>query len=222
MPFVIKGLLFDKDGTLFDFTASWGGWTRALLTDLAQQGRDLETLAQKVGYDLGSGQFARSSPVIAGTPDDICDVLEITEDQRAALILSAMHAPQSEAAPLAPLLGRLRAAGLVLGVATNDAEDVARAHLAHVADQFAFFAGFDSGFGAKPMPGMQQAFLAQTGLAPGAVAMVGDSRHDLIAGRKAGMVCVAVLTGVATAEDLAPCADLVLPDISHLPRWLGL
>ena len=52
--------------------------------------------------------------------------------------------------------------------------------------------------------------------------MVGDSRHDLIAGRAAGMATLGVLTGVAGAEDLAPLADLVRPDIGHLPQILGL
>ncbi|MGR3462852.1 MAG: HAD family hydrolase, partial [Roseovarius sp.] len=50
--------------------------------------------------------------------------------------------------------------------------------------------------------------------------MVGDSTHDLIAGRAAGMACVGVLPGTATQADLAPFADAVLPDIGHLPGWL--
>ncbi|MFD2856539.1 HAD family hydrolase [Seohaeicola zhoushanensis] len=50
--------------------------------------------------------------------------------------------------------------------------------------------------------------------------MVGDSTHDLFAGRTAGMHTVGVLTGVAGHEDLAPHADVVLPDIGHLPAWL--
>ena len=52
--------------------------------------------------------------------------------------------------------------------------------------------------------------------------MVGDSPHDLVAGRAAGMTAVAVLTGIATEADLGPLADVVLPDIGHLPGWLGL
>jgi phosphoglycolate phosphatase len=28
---MIKALIFDKDGTLFDFRQSWGAWTLALL-----------------------------------------------------------------------------------------------------------------------------------------------------------------------------------------------
>ncbi|MEC9104658.1 MAG: HAD hydrolase-like protein, partial [Pseudomonadota bacterium] len=56
---------------------------------------------------------------------------------------------------------------------------------------------------------------------PAHVAMVGDSTHDLIAGRAAGMVTVAVLTGLADAETLGPHADVVLPHIGHIPGWLA-
>ena len=51
--------------------------------------------------------------------------------------------------------------------------------------------------------------------------MVGDSLHDLQSGRAAGMVTIAVLTGVADTSELAPFADVVLPDISHIPAWLA-
>ena len=64
------------------------------------------------------------------------------------------------------------------------------------------------------------AFLRQTGLDPRRTAMVGDSRHDLQAGRAAGMRTVAVLTGIAKAPELAPLADVVLPDIGHLGAWI--
>lgn len=50
--------------------------------------------------------------------------------------------------------------------------------------------------------------------------MVGDSRHDLAAGQAAGMRTVGVLTGLASARDLADGATVVLPDIGHLPAWV--
>jgi phosphoglycolate phosphatase len=134
----------------------------------------------------------------------------------------AESAPQANATPLVPLFDGLRARGLRLGVATNDAEGPARAHLnaAGVSGHFDFVAGFDSGHGAKPSPGQLLAFARAVGVAPDRVAMVGDSTHDLIAGRNAGMVTVGVLTGMAGAQDLRPFADAVLPDIGHLPDWL--
>ena len=55
----------------------------------------------------------------------------------------------------------------------------------------------------------------------GRIAMVGDSLHDLVAARAAGMHAVAVLTGHADERRLTGHADVVLPDIGYLPGWLG-
>ena len=85
------------------------------------------------------------------------------------ILASTAAAPQVEAMPLVPLLDRLLAAGLTLGLATNDFGGPARSHLerAGILDRFAFVAGYDSGHGAKPEPGMLAAFCAATGIPPG-------------------------------------------------------
>jgi phosphoglycolate phosphatase len=153
-------------------------------------------------------------------------VLPATEEAplRRMVLESTAATHQIEVTPLVPLLDRLLAAGLTLGLATNDSEVPARAHLerAGILDRFAFVAGYDSGHGAKPEAGQLAAFCALTGIPAAACAMVGDSTHDLDSARAAGMTAVAVLTGLATRDDLAPHADVVLDDISALPRWLGL
>lgn len=226
---MIDGLIFDKDGTLFDFRISWGRWAATFLRRIASDEAHAVRLGQAIGYDLSSGTFAPDSPVIAATAADIAAALvrelpgitvaELTD----RIDASAGMAPMSEAVPLRPLLDSLRGKGLRLGLATNDSEVPARQHLENhgITDCFDFIAGYDSGHGAKPGPGMCLAFARQTGLEPARVAMVGDSRHDLEAGRAAGMRTIAVLTGVAKREDLAPHADVVLPDIGAIPAWLS-
>lgn len=227
----ISAILFDKDGTLFQFGATWEAWARAFLMratedDLARAVR----LGDAIGFDLAGGHFRRDSIVIAGTPAEVADALapHLPHLSRNGVIdmlnEEAELAPQAEAVPLLPYLQALRARGLRLGVATNDAEAPARAHLntAGVAGCFDFVAGFDSGHGAKPAPGQLLAFSRAVDVLPAHVAMVGDSTHDLIAGRSAGMTTVGVLTGMAGASELDPFADVVLPDIGHLPGWLGL
>ncbi len=225
----IMGLVFDKDGTLFDFQATWSRWSAALIDELAQGNAALAgILGRAIGFDPADRSYAPDSPVIAGTPDDIarCLLPHLPQMSLTALVtrmnLGSAQADLSQAVPLVPLFDALRARGLRIGLATNDAEAPARAHLeaSGVAGHFDFVAGFDSGFGGKPEPGMLLAFSRAFGLAPAQVAMVGDSRHDLIAGRAAGMVTLGVLTGLATAQDLLPLADAVLPDIGHLPGWL--
>lgn len=227
----IRGIVFDKDGTLFDFSRTWEQWAQNALTRLAHvaQAPDMiDIMGAAIGYNLSSGKFARDSVVIAGTPREVAEALDTCLPDMSLpdiiLILNqeAARAPQSEAAPLVPLLTELRQRGLRLGVATNDAEAPACAHLeqAGIADFFDFVAGFDSGYGAKPQPGQLLGFCEATGCAAATCLMVGDSRHDLAAGRAAGFGTVGVLTGMAQVDDLRSLADVIMPDIGKLPAWL--
>ncbi|WP_137110413.1 HAD family hydrolase [Rhodobacter sp. SY28-1] len=226
---MIDGLLFDKDGTLFDFRVSWGRWAQGFLAQIARDAAHAARLGQAIGFDPVTGTFAPDSPVIAATAADIAaalaselpgqSVVELTD----RIDASAAQAPMSQAVPLLPLMSALRARGLRLGVATNDSEVPACQHLQNhgITECFDFIAGYDSGYGAKPGPGMCLAFARQLELDPARVAMVGDSRHDLEAGRAAGMRTVAVLTGIAKRDELAPHADVVLGDIGEIPDWLS-
>ncbi|TNF23250.1 MAG: HAD family hydrolase [Rhodobacteraceae bacterium] len=225
----IAAIAFDKDGTLFDFGATWNVWAGGVIERLAEGDAALrEALAANVRYDLAARCFLPDSPVIAGTNREAAECLGRALPHRpvaeieAFLSESACDAPLQEAVPLAPFLTGLAGRGLRLGVVTNDSELGARAHLAAAAvdGHFDFIAGFDSGHGMKPGPGPLLAFARAMDLAPGQVVMVGDSTHDLLAGRRAGMRVIGVLTGLAGAADLAPHADAVLPDIGHLPGWL--
>ena len=225
----IRAILFDKDGTLFDFRASWGHWTLRAFEVLAPGDAALQhRLAVAVGFDLQAVQFEPDSPFIAETADIVAMRLlahlpgMTRQDIAQRLDTLSEQAQMVPAVPLVPLLDGLRARGLRLGVATNDAEAAARTQL-HAAGVVSFFdpiLGYDSGYGAKPAPGMLLAFADRIGLDPGQILMVGDSAHDLIAGRAAGMATLAVLTGIAEAPTLAPHADRVVPDIGHLPALL--
>lgn len=223
---MIDAIIFDKDGTLFDFRATWSVWAERMLDEISagDAGRRLAA-AEAMGFVEGAG-FLASSVVIAGTSREVGAALSAgtglptAELERLANRI-AETTPQAEVPGLGDTL-RLLAGRHVLGLVTNDGEVAARAHLATVgvAQYFAFVAGYDSGHGAKPDPGPLLAFSAATGTRPERTLMVGDSRHDLVAGRAAGMTTVAVLTGVAQAPDLADVADAVLRDISLLPGWI--
>jgi len=225
---IIKGLLFDKDGTLFDFNATWASWAATFFQTLTGDRAEATGLGAKLGFDLPSQRFAPDSVIVAGTPEDIASAISKhlphrSEGELISLMnAAAADAPQAEVTPLKPFLTALKRS-YRLGVATNDAEGPARAHLdqAGITDLFDFIAGYDSGYGGKPEPGMQNGFCETLGLDPAHVVMVGDSTHDLIAGRRAGMKTVGVLTGLAPRPELAPHADIVLPSIKALPGWLA-
>lgn len=230
----IRGVLFDKDGTLIDFMGTWRGVTETVLARFAEGDVPLaEALGAAIGYDARTGMFLPGSPIVAGSVDAVASLMApllprwAPRDIEAEFNRIALATGAGDLAPAPDLhgaLGRLAARGLRLGVGTHDAEAPARAHLAAlgVAARFDFVAGYDSGHGLKPGPGMPQAFARAIGARPAEVVMVGDSVHDMGAGRSAGCaLCVAVLTGPATEVELAPHADIVLPSIAELPEYLA-
>ncbi len=228
-PRKVDALLFDKDGTLFDFHRTWSLWAAGLIDELSQgDAARRQRLAEAMHYDLEASLFRPTSPIIAGTNRQAaeCVARGLGEDNvariEAHLTHSAARAPMAPVLPLAPLFEDFASQALRIGLMTNDTEYAARAHLdgAGVARFFDMIIGFDSGYGAKPAPGPLLAFARAMDVAPDRVAMVGDSTHDLVAGRAAGMQTIAVLTGPAPAEALTQQADVVLPDIGHIPGWL--
>lgn len=231
----IEGVLFDKDGTLFDFNATWRGFVTDVLRTLAPGDVVLQRkLGAATGFDLDSGRFTPGSPIVAGSTGEIALGLAAHLHEWSAADIEAMCNQRAAAASddgLVPAAGDIVALmdqmvrdGLTLGVATHDAEGAAYAHLrrAGIIDKFRFISGYDSGWGLKPGPGMLEGFSQITGVPAADTAVVGDSRHDLEMGRSGGAaLCIGVLTGPAAADELAPFADHVIASIDDLPAVLA-
>ena len=227
----IQGIIFDKDGTLFAFNDTWAQWSVTFLTSLAPNDDALRrSMADKVGFDWDAKTFKAGSLAVNAAVDEQCILLasvhpELDAKQIERLAFDALQ--DSNATPVCDLhglLGGLRDTGFRLGVATNDFENSAHTQMrdAKIDHHFEFICGFDSGHGSKPGAGIITAFCAQMNLDPAHVAMVGDSTHDLEAGRSAGVgLNVGVLTGPARMQDIEHLADVILPDISGLPAILS-
>ena len=231
----IQAVLFDKDGTLFDFQKSWGPFGVRVVEQLAAGEPELtRKLADEIGVDLATATYRPNSPVIAGSPFEIVNALTRhlpmwrPEQLLEWLDLEAQSAGTKGLAPasadLDALLSHLTERGYVLGVATNDSVASAEANLegAGVRARFAHVFGYDSVPRAKPHPDMILAFADAAQTPTSAIAMVGDTLHDLRAARAANCgAAIGVLTGPASEETLAAVADVVLPNIDALPEWLA-
>ena len=224
----IIAILFDKDGTLLDFNATFAPATAKVLAALANGDAEQQTrLAAAVDFDLASDAILPGSVLVAGSLENIAEaLLPHTGHGDLATCLGVVdglyvkYSLESLAAfPfLDSALDELAAMELELGIATNDSEEAAYAHLDQmgITSRFGYIAGFDSGYGEKPQPGMVSAFVEKLGLDARQVMMVGDSPHDLKAGNAAGTISVGVTSGGATADQLAPFADHIVDDVSHL------
>lgn len=232
----IKGILFDKDGTLIDFDRTWGPAAYETMRTLANgDRRKLERVMAVSLYDETTRSFSPDSPMVGGSSAEYgplwAEALgrpagpELYGEMDELLRFWGLESLSPICEP-ASLLTRLSDEGYRLGIATNDAEGSAEAQadamgLTPLLD---YLAGYDSGFGSKPGPGMVSAFAARCGFRPGEVVMIGDSIHDLAAARAAGAVALGVLTGPLGAEartTILPYADDIIPSIADLPEWLG-
>lgn len=232
----IKGILFDKDGTLIDFYATWMPAYQSASEMLATRVNKPE-LAQRLmamgGYDPALGRCAPWSLLASGTTENIARLWvretgledEEAEVQKIETLFNrhvATHAfPVTD---LASLFERLLALGIVLGVATMDSEASARATLStlRIQDKLSFLCGYDSGYGEKPHPGMIHAFCAQTQLPEARVAVVGDTPRDLEMARAANVgLVVGVLTGASLRPSLEGLADHVLASIAEIESVLN-
>lgn len=229
MRTAIRGVLFDKDGTLINFARTWAPAMReaALFTSRGDEGL-AERLLRLGGCDPESGEVAGGSLLAGGTNRDIAEAW-LAEAGGWALeplrqhldeLFTRLGVPHAE--PLADLPGLFRelaGRGLTLGVATSDCALSAELTLQRfdALEAVAFLSGYDSGHGSKPGPGQALAFCAACGLEPGEIAVVGDNSHDLEMAASAGAgLKVAVLSGTGTRVQLEPLADAVIASIAEV------
>jgi len=229
----IKGILFDKDGTLIDVNQTWVPIYRQMLIELfATDEQGAEDLMEKAGFDPATAKFRPNSILASGTTRQLIDIwwpglddIGIAEKTRIfdhdyAHLLKESLAPLL---PLEPVLAELRSMGLKLGVATNDNQVSARNHMAHIGviEHFEDIIAADMVPVPKPSGEMIKRFAEITGLRASEIAMVGDNSHDMEEARNGGAgLAVAVLSGNAAHEDIAHLADYTLASVAELPALL--
>jgi phosphoglycolate phosphatase len=229
----IVGVLFDKDGTLIDFNLTWGPAVHAMIHAFARGDAALvQAQAEALHFSLDDKRFRLTSPLVAGSTADYggrwAEALGRNDIDALAREIDSLGAVESLKAltpigePLA-VFAALGAMGLSLGIATNDSEQGARRQIEALGlgDLVEFVAGYDSGHGGKPDPGMALAFARFLKAESSQIVMVGDSLHDLECAKAAGAIGVAVLSGPADCGALEPHADFVVEHIGDLPALLA-
>lgn len=225
-------MIFDKDGTLIDFHAMWGGWASELGTRLEAAARRpvAPDVFAAIGFDPTTGRVAAGGPLASATMGAIEDIVATVLRRWCPSVAAARRAteaawfvpdPVALAVPLADLsalFDEVRAGARRIAVVTTDDRAPTDATLralgvrAHVE---AMVCG-DDGFAMKPAPDPVFALCQSFGTEPARVAVVGDSPADLAMARAAGAGrVVGVLSGVGTKADLAS-ADVVLGSIAEL------
>lgn len=237
MDGTIKGVLFDKDGTLLDFNGTWLEPYRQATEFIAQRierPEIKESLMTEGGF-IPETEGWLSDSLLASASNQ--QILEFWSEQIGQPIVGEnlthinqifAHAADHYVPAIEDLhgfLSSLKARDIRLGLATMDDEKNACGMLAklHLTELFDFVCGADSGHGVKPEPGMVYAFCQSCGLLPKQVIMVGDSPKDLNMGKNAGVAySIGVLTGAHERTGLEAHGDYIFENITGLNAFFNI
>lgn len=229
----LKGLLFDKDGTLIDFNRSWLPPMKAAANLVAEQAEEPDLATRLLidgGYIPEHDSWQQDSIIAYETSDAMLEswahltsetLIESLTPKIQKIVLDALYHAVPAVPDIKPLLSGL-AKQYVLGVASMDDEINVRRTLSglNLHDNIHFYCGADSGFGHKPGGGMVEAFCAHTRFLPQQVAVIGDSTHDLGMAKAAGAVAIGVLSGTSSEQTLSGNADYLFKDINDFSKYL--
>jgi len=232
-----QAIIFDKDGTLIDFDAMWGGWVIYLAEQLQRvTGKAVrEPLCEAMGYDeahnkvLADGKLAASPMgLLYRLTVEIMQSLGLSfrEAEHAVEQAWAVPDPVTLAKPLTDtraLFSRLHGMGMKLAIATSDnrAPTQATIEALQIAEYLSAMVCADDGIESKPAPDMILTVCDRLHIRPEHVILVADTTADLRMGRAAGVgLVIGTLSGVSNSDELAPFADVLIESIAELHSYL--
>lgn len=237
---MIKGILFDKDGTLIDFFSLWLGAAKAVVIQFLKENELSEEVKERVFYAMGIengeidpyvGLAYKSYSEIALDITDELSREQIYLDSRKVRMqlerLFAEYVTESQAqyvetADIKAVLDSLKQRNIWIGLATADTVPSAKNCLKRleVLEKFDYVGADDGVLRPKPEADMFLEFQKKFGLKPQEIAVVGDTYNDIRFARENGGVAIGVLSGVSQEADFCGEADYILNSVGELPQLL--
>ena len=219
--FRYRAVLFDLDGTLLDTVPDLALSANRMLAELHRPGQTEALISTFVGRGINK----LVERVLAGSIDGTVPSAQL---QHGLEIFERCYAEESgrRSRPYPGVvegLDQLVAAGMPMAVVTNKAarftlELLERVGIGHY---FKAVVSGDTLPVRKPDPQPVQYACKQLEVAPADALFIGDSRHDVEAGRGAGCAvwCVPYGYNEGVSTDRLNC-DRMVPDIAVAARWI--
>lgn len=239
---VIKGILFDKDGTLIDFYEVWGTAVFPVMEKLLHKyGLSgvpgvREKMLKKLGIVDGKidpegalawkpyNMIAEDLLNAMGNFDKKPDVKELTEE-----LINGFYAEVCEKRQNYPtftdlqiLMKALSDMGIKVGLATTDELNSTKICMEKIgiAEKISFYGTAGGFLPVKPSGELIKEAAKLWNIEPSEIAVVGDTPNDMRFAHNGNALGIAVLSGVGKKEDLQPVADEIIASVDHLTALL--
>lgn len=226
---MIRAILFDKDGTLLQFTE---GWVDSIVGFLENKILD-DNKKREVFREIGireDGGVEENSILSSETAMDLAiifskyldeDLNEIYRelDDHLLRYLKENNKFIRETCDLRSLFEALRDRGILIGIFTSDNYRQAKYSMDYLGlDSFIDFYAAADIYKKKPNKESLEVFKKKYSLDDQEIIIVGDSRVDMVFGE--GTVKVGVLCGTGSREMLAKYTDNIVDDPSQVLKFL--
>lgn len=238
-----KMIVFDKDGTLGDCSASLKRWalfmTERLTSALIEYGcdnieRDIAIFHAAIGWDVATGDVLPSAPIAAGTWEE--QIISMTTLLKSFGLpphlardwnkeVADLHSNDEPVIPnLKEMLRQCQELGLRVAVCTSDDRDPTNRALRRwdIDDLVEYSICGNEVTESKPSAAPLLQLCNANSLVPDECIMVGDTTADTGMARNAkALFCIGVLTGSGTPTQLTETgADIIVPHVGHIPALL--
>lgn len=238
----IKGILFDKDGTLIDFYEVWGTAAEAVMKHLAEKygTGETEKLSHKLLEALGvHGGIIDSEGALAWKSYDLIakDLIRAMEQNGISACFDDLKQYLVDGfyeevcvkrhdypmfADLKNLMQYLHGMGIKTGLATTDGYASARVCMERIGidQEISFYGTGGLGYPEKPDGNLVIQAAEEWNINPEEIAVVGDTPNDMRFAKNGNAVGIAVLSGVGKREELELLADYIIDSVDDLIELL--
>ncbi|MEL7649711.1 MAG: HAD family hydrolase [Sedimentibacter sp.] len=232
---MIKGILFDKDGTIIDFSLWRNAGINTVATIMKEQGLEDAMIERSLQRSIGITEKGVEpfGALAYKTHEDVAAEIHfiLSKYKKIDFMDFKVHVAEllrnevlrddvefRETTDLRTLFGHLKDNGIKVGLATADSYQSAM-HMVNKLnhhDLYDFFGSYDGVMKPKPNKDMCVRFCEMYGFKPYEVAIVGDSHNDMLFARNSGAIGVGVLSGVSSKINLKDTADIIIPSVDSL------
>ncbi len=232
---MIKGILFDKDGTLIDFSLWRNAGIKTIKLIMDEYNLKDDKLFKELQKSVGITEYGVDpfGALAYKSHKDLAQQMHFVLNKYRNIDINKFETSMvdilrnevmrddvefKEMTDIKALYKYFSSNNIKMGLATADCKESAM-HMINklnLYNSFDFIGAYDGVMKRKPNIDMCMRFCSLYNLKPNEVAVVGDSYNDMLFANYSGAIGVGVLSGVSSKINLKDIANVIIPSVDSL------